>query len=158
MCRGNPLPLFFSLEYKKHPKVISKQAREFLLQVQLDVMIQRFARTTLILMNRDDIYIYTHTHTHTHSGAVLRGCDQKYKPGVYSSPSVFPQGSYSISFQTYLPLKEEKTEKRVSEDKMAQWHHQCNGNELGQTWGDGEGQGGLQCCSPWGRRELDTTE
>ena len=23
---------------------------------------------------------------------------------------------------------------------------------------DGEGQGGLVCCSPWGRKELDMTE
>ena len=29
-------------------------------------------------------------------------------------------------------------EKRVSEDEMAGWHHQCNGHELGQTSGDGE--------------------
>ena len=28
----------------------------------------------------------------------------------------------------------------------------CNGHEPGQTLGDGEGQGGLACCSPWGRR------
>ena len=28
---------------------------------------------------------------------------------------------------------------------------------LGKTSGDGEGQGGLACCSPWGRKELDTT-
>ena len=32
-----------------------------------------------------------------------------------------------------------------------------NEHELGQTLGDGEGQGGLACCSPWGRRELDMT-
>ena len=31
---------------------------------------------------------------------------------------------------------------------MAGRHHQCNGHELGQTPGDGEGQGGLVCCSP----------
>ena len=31
-------------------------------------------------------------------------------------------------------------EKRVSEDEMAGWHHQCNGHELGQTSGDCEGQ------------------
>ena len=36
-------------------------------------------------------------------------------------------------------------------------HHKCNGHELGQTSGDGEGQGGLACCSPWGHKELDTT-
>ena len=33
--------------------------------------------------------------------------------------------------------------KRVSEDEMAGRHHRCNGHELGQTLGDGEGQGGL---------------
>ena len=38
---------------------------------------------------------------------------------------------------------------------MARWHHQCNGHELGQTLGDGEGQRGLVCCRPWGRKELD---
>ena len=26
------------------------------------------------------------------------------------------------------------------------------------TMGDGEGQGSLACCSPWGCKELDTTE
>ena len=46
---------------------------------------------------------------------------------------------------------------KVSVDEMAGWHHQCNGHEFGQTLGDGEGQGGLVCCSPWGRKESDTT-
>ena len=32
-------------------------------------------------------------------------------------------------------------EKRVSENEMAGWHHPCNGHELGQTLGDGEGHG-----------------
>ena len=27
-----------------------------------------------------------------------------------------------------------------------------------QVPGDGEGQGSLACCSPWGRKESDTTE
>ena len=26
------------------------------------------------------------------------------------------------------------------------------------TLGIGDGQGGLACCSPWGRKESDTTE
>ena len=30
--------------------------------------------------------------------------------------------------------------------------------ELGQTLGDGKGQGGLACCSPWGCKELDVTQ
>ena len=47
-------------------------------------------------------------------------------------------------------------QKRASE-KMAGGHYWCNGHELGKTLGDGEGQGGLVCCSPWGRQELDMT-
>ena len=34
-------------------------------------------------------------------------------------------------------------EKRASEDETAERHHQFNKDELGQTLGDGEGQGGL---------------
>ena len=44
-------------------------------------------------------------------------------------------------------------EKRASEDEMTGWHHQCNGHELGQTLGDDERQGGLECWSPWGYKE-----
>ena len=47
--------------------------------------------------------------------------------------------------------------KRVSEDEMVRWHHQLNGHELGQTLGDGEGQGSLACCSLWGCIESDKT-
>ena len=36
---------------------------------------------------------------------------------------------------------------------MVGWHHQLNGPELEQTPGDGEVQGSLACCSPWGREE-----
>ena len=38
------------------------------------------------------------------------------------------------------------------------WHHQLNGCEFEQALGDNEGQGGLACYSPWGCKELDTTE
>ena len=41
---------------------------------------------------------------------------------------------------------------------MAEWHHQLKRHELEQAPGDGDGQGSLTCCSPWGRKELDTTE
>ena len=30
-----------------------------------------------------------------------------------------------------------------------------DGHELGQTSGDGKGQGDLVCCSPWGCKESD---
>ena len=45
----------------------------------------------------------------------------------------------------------------MSEDEIDRRHHQCSGHELGQTSGDGEGQGGLACCRPWGCKELETT-
>ena len=42
--------------------------------------------------------------------------------------------------------------KRVSEDEMVGWHHQLTGHESEQTPENDEGQGSLQCCSPWDRR------
>ena len=41
---------------------------------------------------------------------------------------------------------------------MVGWHPRLNGHEFEQALGDGEGQGSLACCSPWGRQELDMTE
>ena len=49
-------------------------------------------------------------------------------------------------------------EKGTKKDKMAGWHHRLDGYEFEQALGVGEGQGSLACCSPWGHRELDTTE
>ena len=51
-----------------------------------------------------------------------------------------------------------KTRRGVTEDEMVGWHHRLKGHESEQTLGDSEGQGSLACCSPWGRKELDTTE
>ena len=41
---------------------------------------------------------------------------------------------------------------------MVGWHHQLNGYEFEQILGVSEGQGSLVCCSPWVRKESDTTE
>ena len=46
----------------------------------------------------------------------------------------------------------------MTEDEMVGWHYQLNGHESEQTPGDGEGQGSLEYCSPWGRKESDMTE
>ena len=46
----------------------------------------------------------------------------------------------------------------MKEQEMVGWHHQFNGYEFEQAPGDGEGQGGLACCSLWGSKELDTTK
>ena len=48
-------------------------------------------------------------------------------------------------------------ENRTSEDEVVGWHHQCNGHEIGQPLGDGEGQFGLACYRPRGCKESDTT-
>ena len=42
--------------------------------------------------------------------------------------------------------------------EMVGWQHQLNRHEFEQALGDGEGQGSLACCSPWGCKESDTTE
>ena len=48
--------------------------------------------------------------------------------------------------------------KGAIEDEMVGWHHQLNGHEFVQTLRDGERQGSLVCCSPWGCKESDMTE
>ena len=45
----------------------------------------------------------------------------------------------------------------MKEDEMAGWHHRLDGHEFEQALGVGDGQGGLACCSPWGRKELHMT-
>ena len=46
----------------------------------------------------------------------------------------------------------------MTEDEMVGWHHRLNGHECEQALGDGEGQGGLACCSTWSCKKLNTTE
>ena len=40
----------------------------------------------------------------------------------------------------------------MTAEEMVGFHHQLSGHEFDQALGDGDGQGGLTCCSPWGRR------
>ena len=49
-------------------------------------------------------------------------------------------------------------EKGTTEDEMAGWHCWLDGRESEWTLGVGDGQGGLECCDSWGRKESDTTE
>ena len=51
-----------------------------------------------------------------------------------------------------------QVEKGMTEDEMVGWHHQLNGHEFGWTLEVGDGQGGLACCSSWGRKESDSTK
>ena len=40
----------------------------------------------------------------------------------------------------------------MTEDEIVGMHHQLNGHEFKQTLGDGDRQGSLACCSPWGHK------
>ena len=46
----------------------------------------------------------------------------------------------------------------MTEEEIVGWHHQLNGHEFEQALGDGDGQGSVACCSPWGRKKLGTIE
>ena len=48
--------------------------------------------------------------------------------------------------------------KRRWQDEMAGWHYWLKEHEFEQAPEVGDGQGSLACCSPWGRKESDTTE
>ena len=54
--------------------------------------------------------------------------------------------------------KIEGRRRRAAAEEMVAWHLQLNGYEFEQTPEDGEGQGGLECCSLSGCRELAMTE
>ena len=46
----------------------------------------------------------------------------------------------------------------MTEDEMVGWCHLLEGYGVEQALGVGFGQGILVCYSPWGHKELDTTE
>ena len=46
----------------------------------------------------------------------------------------------------------------MTEVEVVGWPHQLKGHEFAQTPRDGEEQGRLVCCSPWGHKESDMTE
>ena len=49
-------------------------------------------------------------------------------------------------------------EKRMTEDEMVGWHHWLHRHEFEQGPGFGDGHASLACYSPWGHKELGTTE
>ena len=48
--------------------------------------------------------------------------------------------------------------KAEGEGDYRRWHHQLNGHDFEQAPEDGDGQGSMAFCSPWGHKESDTTE
>ena len=51
----------------------------------------------------------------------------------------------------------QQEEKGTTENEIVGWHYWLNGHEFEQALGDGDGQGSLVCCSPWGGKESDMT-
>ena len=60
--------------------------------------------------------------------------------------------------KTQMLGKIESRRRGATGDETDGGYHPLNGYEFAQTPRDGESQGSLACCSPWGHRELDMTE
>ena len=46
----------------------------------------------------------------------------------------------------------------MTEGETVGWNQLFDGHEFEQPWGVVDAHEGLACCSPWGCKELDTTE
>ena len=60
--------------------------------------------------------------------------------------------------RVHFKITQAEEEKGTTEDETVGWHHQLSGHEFEQAQGDGEGQGSLPCCSPWGHKESHMAE
>ena len=88
------------------------------------------------------------------SSQSIRGSDAEAE-----APILWPPAAKSWLIRKDPDAREDwrQKEKGTREDEMVGWHHRRNGHEFEQTAGVGDGRGSLACCSPWGRKELDTT-
>ena len=59
--------------------------------------------------------------------------------------------------KTLMLGKIEGRRRRGRQDETVGWHHWLDGHEFEQALGDGEGQGSLARCCPWGHKESDAT-
>ena len=59
-----------------------------------------------------------------------------------------------MKIMAYYPI----TSWKIDGETMETVTDQLDRHEFEQALGAGVGQGSLACCSPWGRKELDTTE
>ena len=71
--------------------------------------------------------------------------------------ALWPPDQRTDSLEKPLMLGKIEGRRRRRRQRM-RWHDQLGGHEFEQALGVGDGQGGLVCCSPWGCKELDTTE
>ena len=91
---------------------------------------------------------------------------QETNPGIFigrtdaKAPILWSPNAKSQLIGKYLDAEKNwgQEEKGMTGDEMVGWHHWLDGQEFEQALGDSEGQGSLECSSPWGRKELDVTE
>ena len=93
---------------------------------------------------------------------------KEIKPGISigrtdveaEAPILWPPDakSWLTGKDPYVGKDWRQEEKGITEDEMVGCHHRLNGHKFGSIAGVGDRQGGLMCCSPWGRKELDKTE
>ena len=62
------------------------------------------------------------------------------------------------SLEKSLILGKIEGRRRRGQQRMVGWHHQLDGRESEHPLGKSGGQGGLVCCSPWGRKESNMTQ
>ena len=76
-----------------------------------------------------------------------------------TTPILWPSDAKNSLEKTLITWKDwRQEEKGMTEDNMAGWYHPLDGHEFEQAPGAGDGKGSQECCSPWGHKELDTTE
>ena len=74
------------------------------------------------------------------------------------SPILWPPSGKSWLIGKDTDAGKEAGGEGTTEDELVGWHHWLNGHEFEQALGIDDGQGSLVWCSPWGCKELDTTE
>ena len=84
-----------------------------------------------------------------------RRCSQLGKPLVTFQWGRDKLGVWAQQIHRALGRQEEMG---MTEDERVGWHHRLDGQESEQVPGVGDGQGGLVCCSPRGRKESDMSE
>ena len=90
---------------------------------------------------------------------VLKGNQSDWKDWCWSRNSQYFGHLIRLIGKDPDAGKDWRQEKKgTTEDEIVGWHHQLQGHEFEQALGVGDGQGSLECCSPWGCKELDTTE
>ena len=69
-----------------------------------------------------------------------------------------PMQRVNLLEKTLMLGKTEGQRRKRWQDEMVEWHYWINGHEFEQTPDNGDRQGNLVCCSPWGHKKSDTTE